>query len=100
MLGKMQFGIIFQLLQLCLTTGRLCLLDFSNPGAVLDHMLARYDAEIDGRSPRGAYATPARFADAMLADELGERGADAENPMPTGISLAALPPGFHALPRR
>ena len=49
-----------------------------------------------GRSPRGAYATPARFADAMLADELGERGADAENPMPTGISLAALPPGFHA----
>ena len=68
----------------------------SNPGAVLDHMLARYDAEIDGRSPRGAYATPARFADAMLADELGERGADVENPMPTGISLAALPPGFHA----
>ena len=68
----------------------------SNPGAVLDHMLARYDAEIDGRSPRGAYATPARFADAMLADELGERGADVENPVPTGISLAALPPGFHA----
>ena len=68
----------------------------SNRGAVLDHMLARYDAEIDGRSPRGAYATPARFADAMLADELGERGADVENPMPTGISLAALPPGFHA----
>ena len=68
----------------------------SNPGAVLDHMLARYDAEIDGRSPRGAYATPARFADAMLADELGERGADSDQPVPTGISLAALPPGFRA----
>ena len=68
----------------------------SNPGAVLDHMLARYDAEIDGRSPRGAYATPARFADAMLSDELGERGANGENPMPTGISLDALPPGFRA----
>ena len=68
----------------------------SNPGAVLDHMLARYDAEIDGRSPRGAYATPARFADAMLSDELGARGADAETSMPTNISLAALPPGFRA----
>ncbi len=68
----------------------------SNPGAVLDHMLARYDAEIDGRSPRGAYATPARFADAMLADELGERGAGVSTQMPTEISLAALPPGFRA----
>ncbi len=68
----------------------------SNPSAVLDHMLARYDAENDGRSPRGAYATPARFADAMLSDELGSRG-DGENaPMPTNISLAALPPGFRA----
>ena len=68
----------------------------ANPGAVLDHMLARYDAEIDGRSPRGAYATPARFADAMLADELGERGAGVSTQMPTEISLAALPPGFRA----
>ena len=68
----------------------------SNPGAVLDHMLARYDAEIDGRPPRGAYATPARFADAMLADELGERGAGVSTQMPTDISLAALPPGFRA----
>jgi len=59
-------------------------------------MLARYDAEIDGRSPRGAYATPARFADAMLADELGERGAGVSTQMPTEISLAALPPGFRA----
>ena len=32
----------------------------------------------------------------MLADELGERGADGEQPVPTGISLAALPPGFRA----
>ena len=29
MLGKRQFGIIFQLPQQCLTIGRLCLLDFS-----------------------------------------------------------------------
>jgi len=68
----------------------------SNPGAVLDHMLARYDAESDGRSPRGAYATPARFADAMLSDELGERGSLESASMPTNISLAALPPGFRA----
>lgn len=68
----------------------------SNPSAVLDHMLARYDAETDGRSPRGAYATPARFADAMLADELGARGAGVTTSMPTEISLAALPPGFRA----
>ena len=68
----------------------------SNPSAVLDHMLARYDAEIDGRSPRGAYATPARFADAMLSDELGARGAGEVTEMPTNISLAALPPGFRA----
>ena len=68
----------------------------SNPGAVLDHMLARFDAQTDGRSPRGAYATPAKFADAMLADELGERCIGESVPMPTTIDLAALPPGFRA----
>ena len=42
----------------------------SDPGAVLDHLLARNEAESDGRSPRGAYATPAKFAEAILSDEL------------------------------
>ena len=41
----------------------------SNPGNVLDHLLARYDAQKDGRSPRGVYAPPARFVDAVLHDE-------------------------------
>ena len=42
----------------------------SNPGNVLDHLLARFDAQRDGRSPRGVYAPPARFVDAVLHDEL------------------------------
>ena len=42
----------------------------SNPGTVLDHLLARFEAESDGRSPRGVYATPAKFVDAILYDEL------------------------------
>ena len=42
----------------------------SNPGTVLDHLIARFDAQSDGRSPRGVYAPPARFVDAILYDEL------------------------------
>ena len=30
----------------------------TDPGHVLDHLLARHDAESDGRSPRGAHPTP------------------------------------------
>ena len=29
----------------------------TDPGHVLDHLLARHDAESDGRSPRGAHPT-------------------------------------------
>ena len=34
----------------------------TDPGHVLDHLLARHDAETDGRSPRGAHPTPPRLA--------------------------------------
>ena len=34
----------------------------SNPGTVLDHLIARFDAQSDGRSPRGVYAPPARLS--------------------------------------
>ena len=42
----------------------------SDPGAVLEHLLARYEAVSDGRSPRGTYSTPDRLVRAVLADEL------------------------------
>ena len=67
----------------------------SNPGSVLDHLLARYEAERDGRSPRGVYATPARFVDAVLYDELRHSGTRKKEP-PATLSLAALPPSFRA----
>ena len=44
----------------------------TDPGHVLDHLLARHDAETDGRSPRGAHPTPPRLADAVIASELLE----------------------------
>ena len=45
----------------------------SDPGAVLEHLLARYEAVSDGRSPRGAYSTPDRLVSAVLADEIKGR---------------------------
>ena len=42
----------------------------SDPGAVLEHLLSRYEAVSDGRSPRGAYSTPSRLVQTVLADEL------------------------------
>jgi hypothetical protein len=67
----------------------------SNPGTVLDHLLARYEAESDGRSPRGVYATPAKFVDAILYDELNSGRTQRKEP-PATLSLAALPPSFRA----
>lgn len=67
----------------------------SNPGSVLDHLLARFEAESDGRSPRGVYATPARFVDAVLYDELCA-GKNRKKEPPATLSLAALPPSFRA----
>ena len=71
----------------------------SNPGSVLDNLLARHEAESDGRSPRGIYATPPSFADAILYDELGQGRSLAKEP-PATISLMALPPSFRSIARQ
>ncbi len=67
----------------------------SNPGTVLDSLLARLEAENDGRSPRGIYSTPAKFMDAILYDEL-HHGRNRKREPPATLSLAALPPSFRA----
>ena len=67
----------------------------SDPGAVLEHLLARNEAVSDGRSPRGAYSTPDRLVGAVLADELNGFSKSAKEP-PATLSLAAMPPGFRA----
>ena len=71
----------------------------SNPGNVLDHLLARYDAQKDGRSPRGVYAPPARFVDAVLHDEL-HHGTNKKKEPPATLSLAALPPSFRGFAKQ
>jgi len=67
----------------------------SDPGAVLEHLLARHEADSDGRSPRGAYSTPDRLVRAVLADELKGLLKSVKEP-PATLSLAAMPPGFRA----
>ncbi|MDP6213262.1 MAG: hypothetical protein QGF32_06920, partial [Candidatus Thalassarchaeaceae archaeon] len=71
----------------------------SNPGSVLDHLLARFDAQRDGRSPRGVYAPPARFVDAVLHDELHHGNSMKKEP-PATLSLAALPPSFRGFAKQ
>ena len=71
----------------------------SNPGSVLDHLLARFDAQRDGRSPRGVYAPPARFVDAVLQDELHHGNRMKKEP-PATLSLAALPPSFRGFAKQ
>tara|TARA_Y100000588_G_scaffold140805_1_gene154745 strand:+ start:8101 stop:10086 length:1986 start_codon:yes stop_codon:yes gene_type:complete len=71
----------------------------SNPGTVLDHLLARFEAESDGRSPRGVYATPAKFVDAILYDEL-HHGRNRKREPPATLSLAALPPSFRTFAKQ
>ena len=71
----------------------------SNPGNVLDHLLARFDAQSDGRSPRGVYAPPAKFVDAVLHDELHHGGRKKKEP-PATLSLAALPPSFRGFAKQ
>ena len=71
----------------------------SNPGNVLDHLLARFDAQRDGRSPRGVYAPPARFVDAVLHDELHHGNSRKKEP-PATLSLAALPPSFRGFAKQ
>ena len=71
----------------------------SNPGSVLDHLLARFDAQRDGRSPRGVYAPTARFVDAVLHDELHHGNSMKKEP-PATLSLAALPPSFRGFAKQ
>jgi len=71
----------------------------SNPGNVLDHLLARFDAQSDGRSPRGVYAPPAKFVDAVLYDEL-KHGKSKKKEPPATLSLAALPPSFRTFAKQ
>ena len=68
----------------------------TDPGNVLDQLICRFDAENDGRSPRGANPTPVALADAIFADELiNDLGPITTNKQTPKISLDALPPGFH-----
>ena len=67
----------------------------TDPGHVLDHLLARHDAEGDGRSPRGAHPTPPRLADAVIASELLESLTRPKTPpKSSSMHLNNLPPGF------
>ncbi len=67
----------------------------SDPGNVLDQLLARHDADRDGRSPRGAHPTPSRLADSMVAAELSSLISETEpTPITPTFNPAALPPGF------
>ena len=68
----------------------------TDPGHVLDQLICRYDAEKDGRSPRGAHPTPIALADAIIADELRvDLPPISSRITPPKINLDALPPGFH-----
>ncbi len=69
----------------------------TDPGHVLDHLLARFDAETDGRSPRGAHPTPPRLADAIIKSEMLEPAIiQVEDQINPKMPLDALPPGFRA----
>ena len=59
-------------------------------------LLARNEAESDGRSPRGAYATPAKFAESILSDELKDTKEEVSKEPSAALSLSALPPSFRA----
>ena len=67
----------------------------TDPGHVLDHLLARHDAESDGRSPRGAHPTPPRLADAVSASEMRETLVNPKKPVQqSNFLMSNLPPGF------
>ena len=72
----------------------------SDPGAVLENLLSRHEAERDGRSPRGAHSTPGRLIESILADELKNTQRKARKAPPATLSLAAMPPGFRAYAER
>ena len=66
----------------------------TDPGYVLDHLLARHDAELDGRSPRGAQPIPTILSDSMVTSELLDvpNQSGSNGPMQM-TNLDALPPG-------
>ena len=66
----------------------------TDPGAVLDRLLSRFEAVSDGRSPKGAYSTPSRLIGSILADELASGGPSKKREAPPTLSLSAIPPGF------
>ena len=66
----------------------------TDPGAVLDKLLSRFEAVEDGRSPKGAYSTPARLVGSILADELASGEHRRKKEEPPLLSLSAIPPGF------
>ena len=67
----------------------------TDPGHVLDHLLARHDAESDGRSPRGAHPTPPRLADSVITSEMLDTTIQPKvKKQTTNMHLADLPPGF------
>ena len=72
----------------------------SEPGAVAEHLLSRFEAVNDGRSPRGAYSTPSRLVHAVLADELKSTRSKISKSPPATLSLTAMPPGFRAYAER
>ena len=62
---------------------------------MLDHLLARHDAESDGRSPRGAHPTPPRLADAVICSEMKESLVNPKKPVQqSSFLMSNLPPGF------
>ena len=67
----------------------------ADAGHVLDQLLARHDAEQDGRSPRGAHAIPVKVVDSILGDEMQSPAISTKNePDQKLMALDALPPGF------
>ncbi len=67
----------------------------TDPGHVLDHLLARHDAESDGRSPRGAHPTPPRLADAVICSEMKDSLVNPKKPVQqSNFLMSNLPPGF------
>ena len=66
----------------------------TDPGAVLDRLLSRFEAVADGRSPKGAYSTPSRLIGSILADELASGGPSKKKESPPSVSLSAIPPAF------
>tara|TARA_B100000965_G_scaffold350134_1_gene323859 strand:+ start:54020 stop:55987 length:1968 start_codon:yes stop_codon:yes gene_type:complete len=72
----------------------------TDPGVVLEKLLSRFEAVEDGRSPKGAYSTPARLVGSVLADELASGGHSKKKESPPILSLSAIPPAFRDYAQR